>query len=88
MDVRVDEAGRGDQAAAVDLARAAIVVIGADDPVAADRDVARLEAAGRDVQDAGTLDHEVCRLPADPLVDPATELVPVQHAHLLVAAAL
>ena len=82
MHMRVDEARHGDQAAAVDLARAAIVVVGADDPVAADRDVARVERAGRDVQDARTLDHEVRRLAADPLVDPATQLVPVQHAHL------
>ena len=83
MHMGVDEARYGDQAAAVDLAHAAIVVVGADDPVAADRDVADVERAGRDVQDARTLDHQVRLRAADALADPPPELVPVQHAQLL-----
>ena len=47
--MRVDKAGHGDLAATVDLAHAAVGVVGADDPVAADRDVALVQLAGRHV---------------------------------------
>ena len=59
MDVRVDEAGCHDPAAGVDLASAAIAVERADDPVAADRDIAIVQRAGGDVEDAGVADHEI-----------------------------
>jgi hypothetical protein len=80
VDMGVDKARRRDQASAVDLARAAVLVVSADNPVAADRDVARVQRAGRDVQDPRSLDHQIRRLPADPLVDPAGELVLVHPA--------
>ena len=76
VDVGVDEAGRGDPAAGVDLPPAPVGLIGADDPVAADRDVALVQGAGRDVQDASALDHEVSRLPSQRLIDPAAKLGP------------
>ena len=74
--VGVDEARHGDPAAPVDLAHAAVVVVGADDPVAADRDVALVQLAGRDVQEARALDHQVGGAAPARLVDPAAELCP------------
>ena len=76
--VRVDETGYGDLAATVDRAHAAVVVVGADDPVAADRDVALVQLAGRHVQEAGALDHEIGGAPPARLVDPSAELCPGQ----------
>ena len=60
----------------VDRAHAAIGVVGADDPVAADRDVARLEPAGRDIENARALDHQVGRLAPERLIDPPAKLGP------------
>ena len=62
MQMRVDKARHGDAPAGVDLARAAILAVGADDGVAADRDIGRHERAGDEVEQAHALDHEVGEL--------------------------
>ena len=72
--VRVDKSGHGDDAAAVDLARAAVLVVSADDPVAADRDVALVQLAGRHVQEPDAFDHQIGGAAPERLIDPATEL--------------
>ena len=59
VQMRVDEAGHGDAAAALDRPRAAVVAVGADDRVAADRDVGRDEVAGDEVEEADVADDEV-----------------------------
>ena len=62
VQMRVDKARHGDAPAGVDLARAAIFAVGADDGVAADRDIGRHERAGDEVKQAHALDHEVGEL--------------------------
>ena len=61
VEVRVDEARHRDEALAVDLAASGIGAVDADDPVAADGDVGRLDAAPDDVEQADVLDDEVGR---------------------------
>ena len=69
--------------AGVDLPAAAVAVVGADDPVAADRDVAFVQRAGRDIQNASAFDHEVGGLAPERLIDPAAELGPGRrHAYV------
>ena len=45
----------------VDLARAVVVVVGPDDAVAADRDVAGRDLARDEVEEPGRLDDEIGR---------------------------
>ena len=74
MQMRVDEAGNDDLARDVDLARAAIVAMRSDDPVAADRDVALDQFAAREIEDAPALEHEIGLGEPAPLFDRAGEI--------------
>src|SRR5690606_22613319 len=86
--VGVDEAGHGDAAAPIDLARAAVLFVRADDPVAADRDVALVQLAGRDVEEASALDHQVGGAAPARLIDATAELGPGQiHRQTSISAA-
>lgn len=69
MQMRVDEAGDDHLVAGVDFTHAAIVVIGADDAVAADRDVAAINLAGRDIEKAPALQHQIGGRAAERLVN-------------------
>ncbi len=73
MQMRVDEARDGNAPAAVDLARAVIFAVGADDGVAADRDIGRHERTGDEVEQAHALDDEVGRRRAAALDDAGGE---------------
>src|SRR4029453_11376081 len=72
VDVRVDEAGHGDLAGAVDLAEAlkvegrTVVVVPRDGrvPIALDAEVGRVDLGGEDVDEVDVADHEVHRLVA------------------------
>ena len=66
MQMRVDEARHRDQAAPVDLARAPIAVVSADDAVAADGDVGLRHRAGDDVEQPDVLDDEISRRSPQP----------------------
>ena len=59
VQVGVDEAWNDDLAGDVDLHRAAILGLGSHDAVVADGDVARLELAGYEIEDAPALEHEI-----------------------------
>src|SRR5690606_5399832 len=78
VDVGVDEAGHGDAAAPIDLAHAAVLLVRADDPVATDRDVALVQLAGRDVEEATALDHQIGGAAPARLIDATAELGPGQ----------
>ena len=69
--MRVDEARHDDLAGGIDLARAAIAAFDADDAVPANRDIASLERAGDEVEDAAPLDDEIGDGVAEALVDGA-----------------
>ena len=73
VQVGVDESGDDDFAGDVDLDIAAIVGLRADDAVVADRDVALLEFAGDEIEDAPALQHQIGAEPASPLGDGAGE---------------
>jgi len=53
----------------------------ADDPVAADRDVALVERSGRDVEDAPALDHQIGARAPERLIDPPAKLRLVERHH-------
>ena len=74
MDVGVDEARHGDEPAPVDLGGALISLVGADDAVAGDGDVAHANLARGEVENADFLDHEVGRRLAACLLDDVGEL--------------
>ena len=59
MAMRVDEARNDDLAADVDLPDAAIVAERPDDPVGADRNIARNEVAADEIEDSPALQHDV-----------------------------
>ena len=65
----IDEARHGEAALGVDLLHAAIAVEGAHDEAAADSDVAGLQFAGDQVQDAGVAHNQVGGQPAQRLID-------------------
>ena len=65
----VDKAGHGEPALGIDLLHAAVAVEGAHDGAAAHGDVARLQFAGDQVQDAGVAYHQVGGQPAQSLID-------------------
>ncbi len=62
-----------DLAAHVDLADAAVFPLRPDDPVVADRDVARDQFAAGEVEDPPALEHEVGPGEPLPLLDRAAE---------------
>ena len=57
----------------IDLALAPISALDADDAIPANRDVARLERTGDQVEDASTLDNEIGHNIAEALVDGARQ---------------
>src|SRR6185437_16935165 len=71
--MRVDETRDADRVAAVDLDAAAISLIGADNAVAADRDVARRDLAGHHIEEARVLDDQIGVVAAERLVDSARD---------------
>ncbi len=79
--MRIDEAGHRDQAACVDLARPAVLAVGADDAVAADRDVGLGERAGDEIEQPCALNDEVRRLGAAPLRDHRGEVACLHSPH-------
>ena len=71
VEMGVDEAGHGEEAAAVDLARALIGRVGADDAIARDGDVGHRHAAIDDVEQADIPDDQIGGRGAPALVDGA-----------------
>ena len=81
VDVRVDEPRHGDAPAGVDLDCALVALVGADDAVAAHRDVADLERAVGEVEDPRVLDDEVGLGATQPLVDDPLEVATRPRRH-------
>ncbi len=73
MQMRVDEARHGDAPASLDRPFAAIRGIGADDRIAADRDVGRRERPRDEIEEADVLDDEVGGQTAAALCDACGE---------------
>ena len=73
VDVGVDEAGDRDHPAPVDLLDAVVALVGADDLVATDRDVALRELAGDHVEETGVFDHSLSAVATERLVDTPLE---------------
>ena len=67
--VAIDKAGHGEAALGIDLLHPAVAVEGAHDEAAAHGDVAGLQFAGDQVQDAGVAHHQVRGQPAHCLID-------------------
>lgn len=69
--MRVDEARHHDLAGGIDLALAAIAVFHADDAIPANRNVAKLQRSGDEIEDAPTFDGEIGGCLPETLIDGA-----------------
>ncbi len=79
MQMRVDEARNRDQAAPVDLARAPVAVVSADDAVAADGNIGLGHCSGDDVEQPDVLDDEISRRSSQALIDRPFQECPLHH---------
>jgi len=74
--VAVDETRHGDATGGIDLLDAVVLVVGADDPVIADRDVAFDQIAGDEIENAGALEDQIGTRTTERLIDPPFQSVP------------
>jgi hypothetical protein len=72
----IDEPGNGDQPPAVDFRSSAVFLVGADDDIVANGNIALVEGAGRDIEKTGALYYQIGLGSADGLINAAPETVP------------